>query len=171
MRTRFDAIARAYIARESIGPTDEADPRGGPRRLGVLGCTYEAWERSRGRYGRRLDEMDVTTALAYLEARIWNEGLCLAVPEAVRELYFDAAALYGVRRAVLLFERSEPLAASGVQNTEVFDALHRQPARQVRCEYIRARYHWLGEIASRDGTRAAVVTAQLERLRAVIGDD
>ena len=170
MRTRFDAIARAYIARES-SDHDDSDPRSGPRRLGVLGCTYEAWERARGRYGRRLDDLDVPTALAYLEARIWNEGLCLAVPEAVRELYFDAAALYGVRRAVLLFERSEPMAVSGLQTPELFDALHRQSARQVRCEYIRARYHWLGEIASRDGTRAAVVTAQLARLREVIGDD
>lgn len=160
----FDDLINPLLDREGGFVSHKSD-RGAATNLGITQRTYTMWRNDHG--GTYKDVRDITKseAKAIYRANYWDAARCDELPEAVREIHFDAAVNHGPARANKLLQAAAGVDTDGVIGEQTMAAVHGMDGRLLKARYVAARYAFYGDIINRDRSQLVFMAGWMNRMK------
>lgn len=159
----FDGLIGPLLDREG-GYVNHASDRGGATNYGITQTTYSAWRGKHGMAWLDVRNLKKDDARAIYRETYWIPAKCDEVPEALREVHFDAAVNHGVRRAVLLLQEAAGVNQDGAIGDKTLAAIAEMDSRLLKSRYVNARYAFYGAIVARDRSQLVFIVGWLNRM-------
>jgi lysozyme family protein len=102
--------------------------------------------------------------MAIYRANYWDAARCDELPEAVREIHFDAAVNSGVTRANKLLQAAAGVDEDGVIGNRTLAAVAEMDGRLLKARYLAARYRFYGSIIQRDRSQLVFIAGWMARM-------
>lgn len=158
-----EAAIDAVLRREGGYVNHPAD-RGGATNHGITQRTLTMWRNARGLGFQDVRSLTRAEAAAIYRDNYWTPARCDDLPEAVRDIHFDAAVNHGVNRAARLLQEAAQVEQDGhIGPITLGNAASMAPAF-LRARYVAARYRFYGQIISRDRSQLAFIVGWMRRM-------
>lgn len=159
----FDDIIGPLLKREG-GYVNHPNDRGGATNMGITQRTYDDFRRKHKLPERNVKDMPHDEAVQVYFEFYWLPSNAPALPEAVREVHFDAAVNHGVGRANKLLQASAGVTQDGAIGPATLSAVFAADPALLFYGYLVARYRFYGEIVRRDKSQLAFIGGWLARM-------
>lgn len=160
----FEAMIGGILAREG-GYVDHKNDRGGATNMGITQRVYADWLSRLGHAWADVRGLTRTEAEQIYHELYWRTAKCEQVPEAVRDIHFDAAVNHGVTRAAKLLQEAAGVEQDGVIGPVTLSAAeHDYTHVALRARYLVARYRFYGKIISRDRSQLTFIAGWMKRM-------
>lgn len=160
----FDALIGPLLDREG-GFVDNKNDRGGATNHGVTQRVLSNWQTAHGKPYKDVRALTRGEAAEIYRALYWNAARCDELPEAVREIQFDAAVNHGSTRANKLLQAAAGVDEDGVIGEKTMAAVNEMDARLLKARYLAARYRLYGDIINRDRSQLVFMAGWMNRMK------
>ncbi len=159
-----DTMIEAVLRREG-GYVNHAADRGGATNMGITQRVYTDWLARHGNAWADVRGLTRAAAVAIYRELYWLPAKCDQVPDAVRDIHFDASVNHGVTRAAKLLQEAAGTAQDGVIGPATLAAAaHDYTPAALRARYLAARYRFYGRIIARDRSQLAFIAGWMRRM-------
>ncbi len=160
----FDALIGPLLDREG-GYVDHKNDRGGATNHGITQRVLTEWQSARAKPYRDVRSLTRAEAAEIYRALYWNAARCGDLPEAVREIHFDAAVNHGPARANKLLQSAAGVDTDGVIGEQTMAAVQAMDGRLLKARYVAARYAFYGDIINRDRSQLVFMAGWMNRMK------
>lgn len=160
----FDELIGPLLDREG-GFVDHKSDRGGATNMGITQRVLSNWQTARAKPYRDVRSLTRSEAAEIYRVLYWNAAKCDELPEAVREIHFDAAVNHGPARANKLLQEAVGVTPDGVIGEQTMAAVAEMDARLLKARYLAARYAFYGDIINRDRSQLVFMAGWMNRMK------
>jgi len=160
---KFKDLIYPLLKREG-GYVSHPSDRGGSTNYGVTQAVYAKWLTKYGKPWADVRGLDEDTAVQIYHENYWKPAKCDLLPEAIREIHFDAAVNHGVTRAAKLLQEAAGVEQDGAIGEKTLHAIMEMDARLLKARYVNARFAFYGQIINRDRSQLVFIAGWMNRM-------
>lgn len=160
----FDELIDPLLDREGGYVSHPAD-RGGATNYGITQRVLTNWQSARARGYKDVRGITRDEASEIYRTLYWNAARCDELPDAIREIHFDAAVNHGPTRANKLLQAAAGVTQDGVIGEQTMAAVAEMDGRLLKARYLAARYRFYGDIINRDRSQLVFMAGWMNRMK------